>query len=88
MSDGIRRRLTDAQVLAIRKRAVRDYRRAQRAADTQLEKIERQLFSQLDNKKYIGSGFPYYLAGQQREFNKRVNAMTRSLADMYIVFLD
>ena len=83
---GTETRLTDAQVLAQRKRAVRDYRRVQRKADTQMEKIERQVFSQLDNKRYIGIGFPHYLAGHQRKLIQLVNEMTKALADMLIIF--
>ena len=89
MSDVIpRERLSDAQVKALRARALRDYRRIQRKADTQIEKIERLVFQALDNKKMISIDYPWKLAVLNRGLVRDVNAMLRSLADMFIVFSD
>lgn len=72
---------TSAELQGQRKKALREVRRRQRAADTAVEKLERRIFRLLDRKTLISSESMETLIPLWNEFIKNVRDLEHGIAD-------
>lgn len=76
---------TVAELQRRRKEALREARRRQRALDTQIERIERKIFSLLDRKTLITREDALNLVPMWNEFTKLAQQTERGLTDFISV---
>jgi len=81
-------RLTDAQVRNQRAQSLRAVRRAERALDTHIEKIERKLDRSIENKEKITIRLALGIADDYRDMAKLTINFQLAIADMIQLFLN
>lgn len=74
---------TVAQVQSQRKAALREVRRRERAADSQIERIERRLFTLLDRKSLITPEAALTLVPLWSEFVSLSKRLEQGLSDFF-----
>jgi len=70
-----------AALQRVRKQALREVRRRERAADTAIEKIERRLFTLLDRKTLITHEVALTIVPYWNDFLSRVNDLEAGITD-------
>ncbi len=74
---------TFAEIKRVRKTALRHVRRAERAADSAIERLERRIFTLLDRKTIIDRDAALTMDPLYRDFFERVRQTERALRDFY-----
>lgn len=76
---------TQAQVQSVRKAALRELRRRQRECDSQIERMERRIFTLLDRKSLITAESIVSLAEQWNKFVQLSRRVEQGLIDLITI---
>lgn len=79
---------TVAQLQSERKNALREVRRRERTADSQIERLEREIFRLLDRKTLLTVENAISLTDKYRTFVALVTDLEKSIVDFVEVFND